>query len=51
MELPRSAWAAGALPSAVALAASFAVLLLVTWLVPDRRRRGPDPDVRAALGG
>ncbi|HEX2254712.1 MAG TPA: sodium/proline symporter [Thermoanaerobaculia bacterium] len=35
--LPKPPLAEGALPTAVSLAASFAVLLLVTWIAPRRR--------------
>jgi Na+/proline symporter len=47
---PGSPLAAGALPSAAALAGSFAVLFVVTWF--ERRGARPgrlDPDVQAAL--
>jgi Na+/proline symporter len=40
--------APGAVPSAVALAVSFAVLLLVTWLAPARAATLP-PDLRAVV--
>lgn len=47
--LPRSPMAEGALPATAALAASFAVLLLVTWC--DRGRSGEDldPEIRRII--
>ncbi len=45
--LPRIPLASGALPSAAALAASFAVLFLVTWL--DRSPQHIDEDVAAVM--
>jgi len=46
--LPRSPLATGALPTAVALAGSFLVLFVVTWLSGDRQAR-LDPDIEAVL--
>ncbi len=45
--LPKIPYAPGALPSAVALAASFTVLFVVSWL--DRAPADLDPDIEAVL--
>ena len=47
--LPVSPLAGGALPSAAALAGSFAVLFAVTWFDRAGRRFEPDAEVRSAL--
>lgn len=47
--LPRPPLAAGALPSAVSLAASFSVLFLVTWVTGRRGADRLDDDVRAVM--
>jgi len=47
--LPAVPLASGAIPAAAALAASFAVLLGVTWLAPPRERDVIDADVRDVM--
>jgi len=47
--LPRPPLAAGALPATVSLAASFAVLLLVTWLDRGRPAEPLDPEIRRII--